>query len=104
MKKRWLILKKKIAETVHGEVQKEIDYIVSRYCFAKDNGDSFDLESFELAIRSSMHGIGRSMLEMFVNADGGDYRGRMIPGDKGHQHEFMEFRDKKLLTVPSVPI
>jgi len=46
-----------------------------------------------------MHGIGRSMLEMFVNADGGDYRGRMIPCDKGHQHEFIEFRDKKLLTV-----
>jgi len=70
MKKRWLILKK-IAETVHGEVQREIERIVGRYYFEKDNGDSFDLESFELAIRSSMHGIGRSMLEMFVNADGG---------------------------------
>ena len=46
-----------------------------------------------------MHGIGRSMLEMFVNADGGDYRGRTIPCDKGHQYEFIEFRDKKLLTV-----
>jgi hypothetical protein len=57
------------------------------------------LESFELAIRSSMHGIGRSMLEMFVNADGGGYRGRAIPCEKDHQHEFIEFRDKKLLTV-----
>lgn len=46
-----------------------------------------------------MHGIGRSMLEMFVNADGGDYRGRTIPCEKGHQYEFIEFRDKKLLTV-----
>jgi len=46
-----------------------------------------------------MHGIGRSMLAMFVNADGGDYRGRTIPCEKDHQYEFIEFRDKKLLTV-----
>jgi len=46
-----------------------------------------------------MHVIGRSMLEMFVNADGGDYRGRAIPCEKDHQYEFIEFRDKKLLTV-----
>jgi len=46
-----------------------------------------------------MHGIGRSLLEMFVNADGGDYRGRTIPCEKDHQYEFMEYRDKNLLTV-----
>jgi len=57
------------------------------------------LESFELAIRSSMHGIGCRMLEMLVNADGGDYHGSRIPCDKGHQYDFIEFRDKKLLTV-----
>ncbi len=57
------------------------------------------MESFELAIRASMHDIGRGMLEMLVNADGGDYRGRTIPCEKGHRHEFLEFRDKKLLTV-----
>jgi hypothetical protein len=28
--------------------------------FEKDNGGSFDLESFELAIHSLMHGIGRA--------------------------------------------
>jgi hypothetical protein len=36
---------------------------------------------------------------MFVNADSGDYRGGTIPCEKGHQYEFIEFRDKKLLTV-----
>jgi hypothetical protein len=46
-----------------------------------------------------MHGIGCSMLEMFVNADGGDYRGRTIPCGNGHLYEFVEFREKKLLTV-----
>ena len=86
-------------ECNHGEVQKEIERIVGRYYFARDNADSFDLESFELAIRTSMHGIGRRMLEMFVNADGGDYRGRTIPCENDHQYEFIEFRDKKLLTV-----
>ena len=46
-----------------------------------------------------MHGIGCSLLEMFVNADGGDYRGRTILCENGHQYEFIEYRDKKLLTV-----
>jgi hypothetical protein len=50
-------------------------------------------------IRTAMHGIGGRMLEILVNADGGDYRGRSIPCDKGHQYEFVEYRDKKLLTV-----
>jgi hypothetical protein len=39
------------------------------------------------------------MLEMFVNADDGDYCGRTIPCEKDHRYEFIEFRDKKLLTV-----
>lgn len=50
-------------------------------------------------IRSSMHGIGSSMLEKLLNADGGDYRGRTIPCSKGHEFEFIEYRDKELLTV-----
>jgi len=65
----------------------------------KGSTGSFDLESFELCIRSSMHAIGRSMLEMLVNADGGSYFGRTISGEKDHQYAFIEFRDKKLLTV-----
>lgn len=46
-----------------------------------------------------MHGIGCSILEMLVNADGGDYRGRTVSGGDDHQYEFLEFRDKRLLTV-----
>ena len=46
-----------------------------------------------------MHGIGGSILEMLVNADGGDYRGKTVSGGDDHEHEFLEFRDKKLLTV-----
>jgi len=98
MRRRWLNLKK-IAETIHGEVQKEIERIVGRYYFARSNGESFDLESFEIAIRSSMHGIGCKILEMFVNSDGGGYSDRTIPCENGHSYEFIEFRDKKLLTV-----
>jgi hypothetical protein len=58
-----------------------------------------DLESFEMSIRSSMHQMGRRMLEALVNADGGDYRGRTIPCGQGHQYEFIEYRNKDLLTV-----
>ncbi len=39
------------------------------------------------------------MLEKLLNADGGDYKGRSIPCDKGHKFEFIEYRDKELLTV-----
>lgn len=46
-----------------------------------------------------MHGIGRSVLEMLVNADDGGYRGRAIFGGNDKQYEFIEYRRKKLLTV-----
>jgi len=40
------------------------------------------------------------MLEKLLNADSGGYKGRTIPCDKeGHVFEFMEYRDKELLTV-----
>jgi hypothetical protein len=46
-----------------------------------------------------MHKIGGRMLETLMNADGGDYRGRTIACDKGHEYEFAGYREKKLLTV-----
>jgi hypothetical protein len=58
-----------------------------------------DLESLEMSIRSTMHRIGGRMLEALLNADGGDYRGRTIPCGQGHQYEFVEYRNKDLLTV-----
>lgn len=69
--------------------------------FYKDNAGNgrIDLESLEMHIRSSMHGIGSIMLEKLLNADGGGYRGRTIPCSKGHDFEFIEYRDKELLTV-----
>jgi len=46
-----------------------------------------------------MHRIGRDMLGMLVNADGGGYQGRTIPCGKGHRYEFVEYRDKEVLTA-----
>lgn len=46
-----------------------------------------------------MHCIGSNILEKLLNSDGGDYKGRSLPCDKGHVFEFIEYRDKKLLTV-----
>jgi len=60
---------------------------------------SFDLESFEMSIRSGMHGIGCKMLETLLNANGGDHHGAGIPCEKGHTALFVEYREKKLLTV-----
>ncbi len=57
------------------------------------------MEAFEMSIRSSMHRIGGRMLSILVNADGGGYQGRTIPCGEGHQYEFIDYRDKELLTV-----
>ncbi len=46
-----------------------------------------------------MHRIGRSVLGMLVNADGGGYQGRTIHCGEGHRYEFIDYRDKELLTV-----
>jgi len=46
-----------------------------------------------------MHGIGGKMLEMLINAGGGDYRGTTIPCEKGHACTFEGYRTKTLLTV-----
>lgn len=65
----------------------------------KEREGHIDLESVEHCIRSSMHNVGSVILEKLLNADGGDYRGRSITGDNGQVYEFMEYRDKDLLTV-----
>lgn len=58
-----------------------------------------DFESLEMCIRSSMHTVGAGILEKLLNSDGGDYRGEKTSGNKGHNYEFMGYRDKKVLTV-----
>lgn len=80
-------------------MQKEVERIVRRYSAEKGECGNFDLESFELRIRSSMHEIGRGILSTLINADGSGYQGGTIrPGD-GHCYEFLGYRDKKVLTV-----
>lgn len=60
------------------------------FCKDKDGNGRIDMESFEMHIRSSMHGIGSIMLEELLNADCGDYRGRTIPCSKGHEFKFIQ--------------
>lgn len=52
-----------------------------------------------MCIRSSMQSVGSVMLEELLNVNGGDYKGKNIPCDKGHVYEFIGYRDKNLLTV-----
>ncbi len=49
-------------------------------------------------IRSSVHDIGRGLIEQLLNEDSG-YHGRCIPCEKGHDYEFVGYREKKILTV-----
>jgi len=46
-----------------------------------------------------MHVIGVKMLETLLNSDGGDYRGASISNKEGHTAQFVDYREKKLLTV-----
>src|SRR3990167_6873663 len=57
------------------------------------------MEAIEMGVRSSMHSIGKTLLEEIVNADKGDYSSDLIPCEKGHEYEFVEYRGKSLLTV-----
>ncbi len=50
-------------------------------------------------MRTSVHNIGGIMLEKLLNADRGDYKGRSIKCEKGHEFEFIEYREKEVLTV-----
>ena len=60
-----------------------------------------DLEASEMAIRASSHQMGGSLLKKLLNADGGGYRGVAMECGKGHRAEFIEYRDKQLLTALS---
>lgn len=52
-----------------------------------------------MSIRSTVHKVGGRILELLLNADGGDYRGRSLACADGHEYKFVGYRDKALLTV-----
>ncbi len=63
------------------------------------SGGGLDLEASEMAIRATMLKVGGLCLGQVVNADGGGYRGARISCEQGHDGEFLDYRDKGLLTV-----
>jgi len=52
-----------------------------------------------MSIRSAMHRVGCSILEELINSDGGGYRGISLTDKEGHTYEFVDYREKTLLTV-----
>lgn len=64
-----------------------------------DRGD-FDLEASEMAIRMMAHRMGGEVLENLLNSDRG-YRGMYVDCGEGHKARFVEYRDKRLVTVLS---
>jgi len=79
----------------------EVDGIVGRVFGDVRHGGHLDLEASEMAIRSSVHRLGGSLLEKLLNADSGGYRGRRIGCGDGHRAEFVGYRNKRLVTVLS---
>ena len=79
----------------------EVNQIVRRVFQDIERLGHVDLEASEMAIRASSHQMGGSLLEKLLNADGGGYRGVAMECGKGHRAEFIEYRDKQLLTALS---
>ena len=50
-------------------------------------------------IRSGMHAIGGMLLEKILDLDDGLYQGKSIKCDNGHWYRFLDFREKKLVSV-----
>ena len=60
-----------------------------------------DLEASETAIRAALHELGGSLLENLLNSDNGGYCGAHPDCGQGHSADFVDYRDKQLLTVLS---
>jgi hypothetical protein len=58
-----------------------------------------DMEAMEFAIRHSMQKVGGVFLEKILNADSGGYQGTRVPCGSGHEAEFVDYREKKVMTV-----
>jgi hypothetical protein len=67
----------------------------------KERLGHFDMEALEVVIRSSMHQVGGVMLEKLINSDGGDYRGVSVPCSCENEAEFIDYRDKGVVTMLS---
>jgi hypothetical protein len=79
----------------------EVEAIIGRVFGDVRHRSHVDLEASEMAIRSSVHRLGGSLLEKLLNADGWGYRGRSIECGKGHKAKFVDYRSKHLVTVLS---
>ena len=79
----------------------EVNQIVRRVFQDIQRLGHADLEASEMAIRASSHQMGGSLLKKLLNADGGGYRGVRIECGKGHRAQFIEYRDKQLITALS---
>ena len=79
----------------------EVNQIVRRVFQDIERLGHADLEASEMAIRASSHQMGGSLLEKLLNADSGGYRGVRMECGKGHRAEFIEYRDKQLVTALS---
>jgi len=80
-------------------VAREIDRLVARVLQDGQRLGHLDLEASEMALRTALHQLGGRVLEQLLNADGGDYRGPHLPCGQGHQAQFVDYREKEVLTV-----
>lgn len=80
---------------------REVEGLVHRVLRDMGRPEGMDLEASEMAIRISSHRMGGEVLEKLLNADGGGYCGVLTDCGRGHQARFVQYREKRLVTVLS---
>jgi hypothetical protein len=79
-------------------VAQEVERLVERALKDRCRAGHVDLGAMEFAVRDSVHGIGRVLLEQLLHGEHG-HCGPRIDCGQGHQAEFVSYRPKQLTTV-----
>ena len=56
-------------ETLHQEISRELEHLLKRIFYERQNYDGLDLEAVEMAVRSSVHQAGAAVLDQLLEYD-----------------------------------
>jgi hypothetical protein len=80
-------------------VAREVERIVTRVLQDRGQLGHVEIGATEFVIREAMHRVGGVLLERLLNSDQGGHRGPRLACRCGAQAQFIDYRDKHVLTV-----
>jgi hypothetical protein len=90
---------KKTAAAIHQEVTREINGLLARIFAERRKTGHTDLESVEMALRTSLHQAGAAALTELLQFSPPGPDQRHLPCSCGHTADYLELRGKAVLTV-----